>query len=195
MESILRQTGLRQTGTQRLHPTETNFLDGRRETEYLYVDVNVKLWHTSLIIKKRLMETHPKDHNKTYSIRQLSKEFDVTARALRFYEDKGLISPERKGQTRLYSPRDRARLQLILRGKRLGFSLIEIHEILDLYTPKDHGAAQMRATLAKYRGQIETLKRQREDIEAAITDMSDGCVWLESQIHDFETENLFTNKD
>jgi DNA-binding transcriptional MerR regulator len=133
------------------------------------------------------METH-KDSHRTYSIRQLSKEFDVTARALRFYEDKGLISPERMGQTRLYSPRDRARLQLILRGKRLGFSLIEIHEILDLYTPKDHGAAQMRATLHKYRGQIETLKRQREDIDAAIKDMAEGCVWLEQQIHDVETE-------
>lgn len=133
------------------------------------------------------METH-KDSHRTYSIRQLSKEFDVTARALRFYEDKGLISPERKGQTRLYSPRDRARLQLILRGKRLGFSLIEIHEILDLYTPKDHGAAQMRATLHKYRGQIETLKRQREDIDAAIKDMAEGCVWLEQQIHNVEAE-------
>jgi DNA-binding transcriptional MerR regulator len=130
-----------------------------------------------------------KDHHRTYSIRQLSKEFDVTARALRFYEDKGLISPERKGQTRLYSARDRARLQLILRGKRLGFSLSEIHEILDLYTPKDHGAAQMKATLVKYRGQIESLKRQREDIDHAIQDMSDGCIWLEQQIAKAEEEN------
>ena len=132
--------------------------------------------------------SHTKDGHRTYSIRQLSKEFDVTARALRFYEDKGLISPERKGQTRVYSPRDRARLQLILRGKRLGFSLIEIHEILDLYTPRDHGAAQMRATLRKYRSQIETLKRQREDIDAAIKDMAEGCVWLEQQIHNVEAE-------
>lgn len=132
--------------------------------------------------------------NRTYSIRQLSKEFDVTARALRFYEDKGLINPERKGQTRLYSARDRARLQLILRGKRLGFSLSEIHEILDLYTPKDHGAAQMRATLVKYRKQIETLKRQREDIEGAISDMKDGCVWLEEQIQKYEDENLQKSK-
>ena len=139
------------------------------------------------------MQGHHKDSHRTYSIRQLSKEFDVTARALRFYEDKGLISPERRGQTRIYSPRDRARLQLILRGKRLGFSLIEIHEILDLYTPKDHGAAQMRATLGKYRGQIETLRRQREDIEAAIHDMEDGCVWLEKQIHELEVENLREN--
>lgn len=132
--------------------------------------------------------------NRTYSIRQLSKEFDVTARALRFYEDKGLISPERKGQTRLYSARDRARLQLILRGKRLGFSLVEIHEILDLYTPKDHGASQMKATLVKYRKQIETLKRQREDIDAAISDMQAGCVWLEEQVQKLETENLQQSK-
>jgi DNA-binding transcriptional MerR regulator len=132
--------------------------------------------------------------NRTYSIRQLSKEFDVTARALRFYEDKGLISPERKGQTRLYSPRDRARLQLILRGKRLGFSLVEIHEILDLYTPKDHGASQMKATLVKYRKQIETLRRQREDIDAAITDMQAGCVWLEEQVVKVESENLEQSK-
>lgn len=128
------------------------------------------------------------ESQRSYSIRQLSREFDVTARALRFYEDKGLIHPERKGQTRLYSARDRARLKLILRGKRLGFSLIEIHEILDLYTPKDHGVAQMRATLVKYRAQIETLKRQREDIEAAIHDMQDGCVWLEGEIDKQEAE-------
>lgn len=140
------------------------------------------------------METPHKDLHRTFSIRQLSKEFDVTARALRFYEDKGLISPERKGQTRIYSARDRARLQLILRGKRLGFSLVEIHEILDLYSPKDHGASQMRATLVKYRGQIETLKRQREDIDAAIHDMQDGCVWLEGEIHKLEAENLSEHK-
>lgn len=127
--------------------------------------------------------------NRTYSIRQLSKEFEVTARALRFYEDKGLISPQRKGQTRLYSPRDRARLQLILRGKRLGFSLIEIHEILDLYTPKDHGVSQMRATLVKYRGQIDNLRRQREDIDHAISDMQEGCVWLEEQVRKLEAES------
>ena len=146
--------------------------------------------HTDLSFR----DSHLKDSHRTYSIRQLSKEFDVTARALRFYEDKGLISPERKGQTRLYSPRDRARLQLILRGKRLGFSLVEIHEILDLYTPKDHGGAQKRATLQKYRRQIETLKRQREDIDAAIADMQDGCVWLEEQVHTIEAETASQNK-
>ncbi|WP_443747824.1 MerR family transcriptional regulator [Asticcacaulis solisilvae] len=142
-----------------------------------------------LITKDNAHKDGHKDNHRTFSIRQLSKEFDVTARALRFYEDKGLISPERKGQTRLYSARDRARLQLILRGKRLGFSLIEIHEILDLYTPKDHGASQMKATLVKYRKQIDTLKRQREDIDAAIQDMVDGCTWLEGQIDIVEAQN------
>lgn len=120
--------------------------------------------------------------SRTFTIRQLSKEFGVTARALRFYEDKGMINPERRGQTRIYSARDRARLKLILRGKRLGFSLMEIHEILELYNPKDQGAAQMRATVVKYRKQIDTLKKQREDIDAAIADMIEGCGWLEEQI-------------
>jgi DNA-binding transcriptional MerR regulator len=139
------------------------------------------------------METHPAsalhtghENPRTYSIRQLSKEFDITARALRFYEDKGLIHPIRRGQTRIYSARDRARLILILRGKRLGFSLHEIHEILDLYSPKDHGLTQMKATLVKYKTQIETLKSQREDIDAAIKDMHDGINWLEEQVRNHQ---------
>jgi DNA-binding transcriptional MerR regulator len=119
---------------------------------------------------------------RTFTIRQLSKEFDMTARALRFYEDKGLISPERKGQTRIYSARDRARIKLILRGKRMGFSLVEIHEVLDLYSRNDSGATQMRASLQKFRAQIENLKRQREDIDQAIKDMTEGCEWMESHL-------------
>lgn len=126
---------------------------------------------------------------RSYTIRQLSKEFGVTARALRFYEDKNLISPERKGQTRIYSARDRARLKIILRGKRMGFSLVEIHEILDLYNREDRGVAQMRATVAKYHSQIETLKRQREDIDQAIKDMTEGCEWMEGEIASFEAAN------
>jgi DNA-binding transcriptional MerR regulator len=121
--------------------------------------------------------------NRTYSIRQLAKEFEVTARALRFYEDKGLIHPIRKGQTRFYSARDRARLKLILRGKRMGFSLMEINEILDLYSRKDGGVTQMRASLAKYRAQIETLKQQRHDIDHALHEMNEGCAWMEAQLN------------
>eukprot|EP01042_Synura_sphagnicola_P034600 gene34600-44371_t len=114
-----------------------------------------------------------KDSHRTYSIRQLSKEFDVTARALRFYEDKGLISPERKGQTRLYSARDRARLKLILRGKRVGFSLSEIREILDLYDETDGGAAQAARSLKKFRERIEALRQQRDDIDGAIQNLEE----------------------
>ena len=127
-----------------------------------------------------------RDSAKTYSIRQLSREFGVTARALRFYEDKKLINPERNGQTRIYSARDRARLKLILRGKRMGFSLIDIQEILDLYSREDKGATQMRASLDKYHRQIETLKQQRIDIDHAIQEMAEGCAWMEEQLKKIE---------
>ena len=109
----------------------------------------------------------PADDHRTYSIRQLCREFGATARALRFYEDKGLLSPARKGQTRVYDSRDRARLKLILRGRRIGFTLTEIQEMLDLYDRKDGNAVQMAVSLRKHRAQLEQLKRQREDLEGA----------------------------
>ena len=87
----------------------------------------------------------PGDDKKTYSIRQLCREFGVTARALRFYEDKGLLAPARRGQTRVFSARDRARLMWIVQGKKVGFPLSEIRELLDLYDRQDGGAVQMAA--------------------------------------------------
>src|SRR5215217_4614736 len=108
------------------------------------------------------------DDHRTYSIRQLCREFSATARALRFYEDKGLLSPSRNGQTRVYDARDRARLKLIMRGRRVGFSLQEIREMIDLYDRKDGNAAQMAVALPRYQAQIETLKAQRQDLEGAI---------------------------
>ena len=110
----------------------------------------------------------PAEDRRTFSIRQLCREFGVTARALRFYEDKDLLHPGRRGQTRVYAARDRARLQLILQGKRVGFSLIEIREMLDLYDRKDGNAVQMAVSLKKFRRQLDALPRQREDLEAAI---------------------------
>ena len=83
------------------------------------------------------------DDHRTYSIRQLCREFGATARALRFYEDKGLLTPARKGQTRVYDARDRARLKLILRGRRIGFTLQEIQDMLDLYDRNDGNTHQM----------------------------------------------------
>jgi DNA-binding transcriptional MerR regulator len=117
-----------------------------------------------------------------WTIRQLCREFEVTPRALRFYEDKGLLSPERRGASRIYSVRDRARLQLILRGKRVGFSLSEIAELLALYDRQDGGATQMAASLVKFRERVDQLRRQRDDIAKAITELETGCAWIEERL-------------
>jgi len=127
---------------------------------------------------------------RTFAIRQLCQEFKVTPRALRFYEDKGLLSPARDGMNRVYNHRDRVRLQLILQGKRVGFSLNEIREILDLYDHNDGGAAQMARSLRKFRERILALKAQREDIEGAIQALEDGCVRLERQLSELRPDLL-----
>ncbi len=106
-----------------------------------------------------------------YTIAELAREFAVTPRALRFYEAEGLLHPERQGQTRLYRPRDRARLAWILRGKRVGFSLAEIKELIDLYDLPDHRETQRRLTLEKCRERIVALERQRDDIEQVLIEL------------------------
>lgn len=120
--------------------------------------------------------------NRTYTIRQLCLEFRCTPRALRFYEDKGLLSPARDGMNRVYSHRDRARLQLILRGKRVGLALSEIREILDLYEVGDGGATQMAKSLAKFRERIKALEAQRVDIDKAIEELKMGVEFMESKL-------------
>jgi len=114
---------------------------------------------------------------RTYTISELAREFSVTPRALRFYEDKGLLTPRRDGLNRVYSHRDRARLQLILRGKRVGLSLIEIKEILDLY--KVDQRAQAQTALKKYRARIAAFEAQREDIGEAIEMLRSNIEQLE----------------
>ena len=130
------------------------------------------------------------DDHRTYSIRQLCREFDATARALRFYEDKGLLTPARKGQTRVYDSRDRARLKLILRGRHIGFTLQEIQEMLDLYDRKDHNVHQMAVALRRHRAQIAALKQQLEDIEGAIQTAEDACAWMESKLGEHRPDLL-----
>jgi DNA-binding transcriptional MerR regulator len=108
----------------------------------------------------------------SFTIGDLSREFGVTLRTLRFYEDKQLLNPRRQGVNRLYSRRDRARLKLVLMGKKVGFSLTEIKDMLDLYDLKDGQVTQLKVALDKFSRQIALLKQQKRDIEQAIDELS-----------------------
>lgn len=106
-----------------------------------------------------------------YSIADLAREFSVTPRAIRFYEDKGLIAPAREGLRRIYSPRDRVRLKLILRGKRLGFTLREIQEIIDLYDAEPTGEAQLRRLIESCQRSRAALRQQMDDIRITLEEL------------------------
>ena len=111
-----------------------------------------------------------RDAQRIYSIAELAREFAITARTIRFYEDEGLIKPRRQGLTRLYSSGDRTRLSWILRGKRLGFSLAEIKELLDLYQVDRTGVQQLRELLRRSRLHIGELERRRRDLDQHINE-------------------------
>ncbi len=127
---------------------------------------------------------------RSFTIRQLCREFNCTPRALRFYEDKGLLAPARAGLNRVYSYKDRARLQLILRGKRVGLALAEIRDILDLYDKADGGIAQDALALKKFRERIAAFEKQREDIADAIATLTAACATLEERIADVRPDLL-----
>ena len=114
-----------------------------------------------------------RDLPRIYSIAELAREFGITARTIRFYEDEGLIKPRRQGLTRLYSTHDRVRLGWILRGKRLGFSLAEIKQLLDLYQVDRTGVQQLKELLRRSRVHIEDLERRRADLDQHIAEFKD----------------------
>lgn len=109
----------------------------------------------------------------TFTVTQLCREFGVTARALRFYESKGLLHPTRQDTRRRFDHRDRARLALILRGKRFGFSLAEIGELLDLYDTDESQVTQLTRTIETAETRLSEMRRQREELEVGIVELQE----------------------
>jgi DNA-binding transcriptional MerR regulator len=126
------------------------------------------------------------ERDRTYSISDLCQEFDVTPRTLRFYEQKGLLSPARRGWTRLFSYKDRARLQLILRGKRIGLSLEEIKDLLDLYHLRDGHIRQLQFAAEKLTERLEDLKQQRQELDQTISDLERTCAIVQGMLKEKE---------
>jgi DNA-binding transcriptional MerR regulator len=117
------------------------------------------------------MENEMETERAEFSIGDLAREFDVTPRAIRFYEDQGLLAPRRDGQRRIYTPRDRTRLKLTLRGKRLGLTLSEIRELIDMYEPGRDQRPQLERFLAVLEAHKASLLQQQTDIEAQLSEI------------------------
>ena len=109
----------------------------------------------------------------TYSISELAREFGITTRTIRFYEEKGLISPQRQGQKRLYTPADRVRIKLILRGKRIGMTLLESAEVIDLYDPEHNNEEQLHALILTVTERRTKLLQQKKDIDDMLAGLAE----------------------
>ncbi|MEQ9695139.1 MerR family DNA-binding transcriptional regulator [Shimia sp. SDUM112013] len=123
----------------------------------------------------------------TMTIREMCDAYDVTPRTLRFYEAKELLFPIREGQKRLFTKRDRARLKLILRGKRFGFSLEEIRQLLDLYDMGDQQATQLQRTYEVAQQRLQDMEEQRDELNEAIDDLKEQLKWGEKILASFNT--------
>lgn len=119
------------------------------------------------------MNIKTKTNQTSYAIGELSKEFDITTRSIRFYEDQGLLMPSRKGQTRIYNQRDRVRLKLILRGKRLGFSLAETGKLFELYDADKSSAKQLSSMMELIANKKKSLEQQLADINDVLIELND----------------------
>jgi len=127
--------------------------------------------------------------DQTMTIREMCDAYGVTPRTLRFYEAKELLFPQREGQRRLFTKRDRARLKLILRGKRFGFSLEEIRQLLDLYDMGDQQQTQLERTYSVAQERLADLERQREELDEAIEDMKEQMKWGEKMLASMRQQN------
>jgi DNA-binding transcriptional MerR regulator len=130
-----------------------------------------------------------------FTIGDLSREFGVTLRTLRFYEDRDLLRPRRQGQNRIYSRRDRARLKLVLMGKKVGFSLGEIKDMLDLYDLKDGQVTQLRVALDRFANQIAVLRQQKQDVEQAIEELTRTMEIVSGMLRDREGQESATARE
>ena len=132
-----------------------------------------------LINSSKILSSISTDQDQTFSITQLAAEFSVTTRTIRFYEDEGLLTPQRHGRNRVYTLRDRIRLRLILRGKRLGFTLKEVAEIINMYDSEPGECGQLRYFLSRIEERRNLLQQQQQDIEIILEDLDR----IETQCH------------
>ena len=119
------------------------------------------------------MNASSSDFEPVFSIAELAQEMDITTRTIRFYEDKGLLRPTRRGQQRVYSRADRTRLKLVLRGKRLGWPLDDIREMIELYDTPDGERKQLEVMLRKLDHSRSVLLQQRDDVERALRELKE----------------------
>lgn len=130
------------------------------------------------------------DQDLNYTIAELAREFDITTRTIRFYEDKQLLKPARRGQQRVYSRADRTRLKLVLRGKRLGWPLDDIREMIHMYDAPGGEEKQLRVMIDKINTSRETLLRQQEDIALALSEFDDIQLRCEMQLSSLQASTL-----
>ena len=135
--------------------------------------LTLTLTSTSNYTETMKKDTKALASNSIYSISDLAQRFDITTRAIRFYESEGLLSPEREGQKRLYSAKDYTTLKLILRGKRLGWSLAESRELIQMYSPDQNNKAQYEKVLEKVQDSRERLEQQKHDIEIMLMELDE----------------------